>query len=460
MIFLLDPRIHHHAISQQAAAASPMNGYPLALKETLESLISKMAESLELFVETPGIDFTRDRKLPFEDVVQLLISMGGNSIYKELLEAYGFNVNTATTSAFVQQRAKILPSAFEFLLHEFTESHPSLETYRGYRLLANDGSDLLIATNPDDPETFCQNNPGEKGYNLIHLNAMYDLCNRLYADAIIQPNICKNESKALVDMVGRSRISGDVIVIGDRGYESYNNFAHIERKGWHYLIRVKDLCSSGILSGLDLPSTDEFDVIINRVLTRKQTNEVKSNPHIYRYLNSKSTFDFLDLRTNLFYPISFRVVRLKITDDTYETLITNLPQSEFTPQELKILYKMRWGIETSFRELKYAVGLTNFHAKKRGYIEQEVFARVIMYNFAEMITTHVIISQSDTAYMYQVNFTVAIFICKRLLRLVDNDPPPDAEALIRKNILPVRPERSFVRNIRSKTAVSFLYRVA
>ena len=25
---------------------------------------------------------------------------------------------------------------------------------------------------------------------------------------------------------------------------------------------------------------------------------------------------------------------------------------------------MRWGIETSFRELKYAVGLTSFHSKK------------------------------------------------------------------------------------------------
>ena len=46
--------------------------------------------------------------------------MGGNSIYKELLEAQGYDVNTATSSAFVQQRDKILPCAFEFLLHEFT----------------------------------------------------------------------------------------------------------------------------------------------------------------------------------------------------------------------------------------------------------------------------------------------------------------------------------------------------
>ena len=422
-------------------------------------MIAKMAESPERFVKNPGKDFTRDRKLPFGDVVQLLISMGGNSIYTELLEAYGFDVNTATTSAFVQQRAKILPSAFEFLLNEFTESQPGLKNYRGYRLLATDGSDLLIATNPSDHETFCQNNPGEKGYNLIHLNAMYDLCNRLYVDAIIQPNDSKNEGKALANMVDRSRSNDETIVMADRGYESYNNFAHIEKKGWYYLIRVKDLGSSGILSGLTLPTDDEFDVTINRVLTRKQTNEIKANPDIYRYLNKKTTFDFLNAE-NAFYPITFRVVRFKISDVSYETVITNLPQSDFPPQELKTLYNMRWGLESAFRELKYAVGLVNFHSKKREHIDQEVFARIIMYNFAEMITTHVVISQADTKYAYQVNFTVAIHVCKRFLRLVDNVPPIEVEALIRKKTLPVRPDRAFVRNICTKKYVSFIYRVA
>jgi IS4 transposase len=288
---------------------------------------------------------------------------------------------------------------------------------------------------------------------------MYDLCNRLYVDAVIQPNDSKNEGKALADMVDRSRISGKPIVTADRGYESYNNFAHIEQKGWHYLIRVKDLGSSGIVSGLALPQDGEFDLTIHRILTRKQTNEVKENPDVYRYLNNKTTFDFLDAE-NAFYPIAFRVVRFKIADDSYETVITNLPQSDFPPPELKTLYNMRWGLETSFRELKYAVGLVNFHSKKREYIEQEVFARIIMYNFAEMITSHVVISQSDTKHAYQVNFTVAIHICKRLLRLMDNGLPLEVEALIRKNILPVRPDRAFPRNMRSKKTVSFIYRVA
>lgn len=439
-----------------------MNEYPNAIKETLSSLIGEMSASPALFVKNPSTDFTRNRKLPFDTVVRLLISMGGNSIYKELLETQGYDVNTATTSAFIQQRDKILPCAFEFLLHEFTESCTHIKKYRGYRLLANDGSELHIPTNPYDPDTYYQSNPDGKGYNLLHLNAMYDLCNRLYVDSLIQPSRQENECKALIDMVKRSHINDKVILIADRAYESYNNFAHIDKKGWNYLIRVKDVDRkrNGILSGMRLPTSGEFDICIQRTLTRKQTKDVKARPDIYRYIPNKVAFDFLDIHTNNFYPISFRVVRFKITDDSYETIITNLDQSDFSPQELKKLYHMRWGIETSFRELKYAVGLTCFHSKKREHIVQEVFARIIMYNFSEMITLHVVISKADTKYAYQVNFTVAIHICRQFLRLWSNAPPPDVEALIRKNILPVRPDRKDERKIRYKTAVSFLYRVA
>ncbi len=79
---------------------------------------------------------------------------------------------------------------------------------------------------------------------------MYDLCNRLYVDAIIQPGRLMNEHKALVSMVKRSRMKENAIIIADRNYESYNDFAHIEQKGFKYLIRIKDRESSGYSPGL------------------------------------------------------------------------------------------------------------------------------------------------------------------------------------------------------------------
>ena len=241
------------------------------------------------------------------------------------------------------------------------------------------------------------------------------------------------------------------------------NFAHLERKGWNYVIRVKDLDSNGILSGLRLPAGGEFDRDVHLTLTKKQTKEVKAHPEIYRIIPSTSTFDFLDLHENLFYPISFRVVRFILPNGTYETVITNLSASDFPPDEIKSIYTMRWGIETSFRALKYTVGLTNFHAKRQESIIQEIFARMILYNFAEMMTSHVVISQVDKQHLYQVNFTVAVHVCRHFLRPRDDGSLLDVEALIRKNILPIRPLRpgqQNTRKIRYRSAVSFVYRVA
>ena len=46
---------------------------------------------------------------------------------------------------------------------------------------------------------------------------------------------------------------------------------------------------------------------------------------------------------------------------------------------------MRWGIETSFRNLKHTLGLLHLHAKKVEFVLQEIFAKLTMYNFCQLI---------------------------------------------------------------------------
>jgi len=430
------------------------------IKEKLTSIIKEMSSSPWLFVKKPDKDFTRNRKLSFETVLRLLLGMGGGSLQVELLKHSGFSMDTASSSAFVQQRGKLLPFALEFILHEFTISLPDMQQHKGYRLLAVDGSVFHTPTNANEPDNYFVNRPGEKGYNLFHLNAMYDLCNKVYMDALIQSRREMNENGAMAAMVDRSHIPGNVIVIADRGYESYNNLAHIEQKGWNYLIRIKDIGSSGILSGIKVPQASEFDISIQRILTKKQTNQIKSQSDVFRFLSGRVSFDFLTSKENEFYPINLRIVRFKISDDAYETIVTNLDMNLFPPDELKNLYNMRWGIETSFRELKYAIGLSAFHSKKMAFIIQEVFARLIMYNFSERIVAHIIIQQNKRHHIYQIDFTIAARICRHFFRSRDDPYPTDVEALIVKYILPVRTGRRFLRDVRCRQAVSFLYRLA
>lgn len=431
----------------------------MEVKQQLLSIISEMAANPSLFAQNPATDFTRKRKLGFETLVLLMLSMGGGSLQRELLEYTGYQADTATASAFVQQRAKLLPIALEYILNQFTPPVGQIKRFQGYRLFAADGSDVLSLANPSEPENYFLSTPGSKGYNFLHLNALYDLCNGLYVDALVQSRRNFHEHQALCAMVDRSSVADRVIILADRGYESYNNLAHIERKGWKYLIRIKDISGNGILSALDLPSSPAWDLDIHRILTRKQTNVVKQNPTLYRFLPTNSTFDFLDINEAPYYPIDFRVVRFQITDSTYETVITNLDRDVFPPEKLKQLYNFRWGIETAFRSLKYSVGLLAFHSKKAAFITQEIFAALIMYNLCQVIASSAIIAKKDTRYDYQINFSLAVRICLAFFR--SRDPtPPQVEALLSAHLLPVRKDRSFPRDKRSSKSVGFNYRIA
>ena len=41
--------------------------------------------------------------------------------------------------------------------------------------------------------------------------------------------------------------------------------------------------------------------------------------------------------------LKLRIVRFKITEDSYETIVTSLPRDKFPISEIKKLYGMRWG---------------------------------------------------------------------------------------------------------------------
>lgn len=428
------------------------------VKNNLLSLIQEMAAVPWFFSKNPSADFSRNRKLDFASTIQLILSMESGTLKKELLDYFQFSVDTPSASAFSQQRSKLLLETFQFLFYEFNSLFPFQKNYHGYQLLACDGSDLNIARNPKDTDTYFQSLPTDKGFNQLHLNALYDLCEKRYTDVVIQPARKENESLAMTQMIDRCTGQKKTIFIADRGYETYNIFAHIQEKEMYYLIRVKDGGGGSMTGSFELPDEEEFDHAMQLILTRKQTKEVKANPKQYKFLPKASPFDYLDLQDRKFYTLNFRVVRFAISEDSYECIITNLPKEEFPAEEIKKIYAMRWGIETSFRELKYAIGLSCFHSKKVEYIMQEIYARLILYNYCEIITMNVVIHQRDTKHVYQMNYTIAIHICRYFLR---NDiSPPDIEKLIQKNLLPVRPGRSDPRKVKPKSAVSFLYRIA
>ena len=432
------------------------------IKKNFKECVKKLSSQREMFVKNPSKNFVRQRKLTFENVVNAILSMSSKALRVELMQYFNLRKDAPSVSAFVQQRNKIKYEAFEHLFKNFTESINEQVLYKGYRLLAVDGSDIHVPTNDKEKDAFYIGANNQKSYNLIHLNALYDLQRKIYVDVINQGRHKENEPHALATMVDRDTSTVPTIYIADRGYEAYNVLAHIQEKNQKFLIRVKDFSYGGILYSLNIPIGDELDFDVTLHLTRKKSLEDKTK--FIKFLSNKCVFDYLPVSCAKSssvptYDIKFRVVRIKLSEDSYETFITNLDREVFGSDEIKNLYSMRWGIETSFRSFKHTLGTLFFHSKKTEYILQEIFAKLVIYNFAQMISSHVIIKQKNRKYHYQVNFAATVYICKNFL--FKNISPSLLEALVCQHVLPIREGVSKIRKLTGrKPTPSFLYRIS
>ena len=247
----------------------------LLVKEKLDACISQLSEVSWMFSKKPGVYFTRDRKLSFEMIISTLLSMEGGSLTSELLKRFGCSVDIASASAFVQQRRKLSDEVFPMLFSLFVKKTDSCKRYKGLRILAADGSDIHIPTNPYSADSYFPGTDRQAAYNMLHLDAVYDLLQHTYIDALLVGQRKVNEQASLCKMVDRSSLE-KVLLIADRGYEGYNLLAHVQEKGWKFLIRVKDIHTiGGFTSDLTLPDTGEFDLYIDLSLTTKASKDIK-----------------------------------------------------------------------------------------------------------------------------------------------------------------------------------------
>lgn len=430
------------------------------VKSRLWSIINKMSERPGQFSKNPDTDFSRRRKLDFRDLLRFLISMQSGTIGHELLKYFNFSPDTVSASAFIQQRGKLLIDAFRHLLLQFNSYFPG-KLYRGkYRLTGVDGCEFNIARNPDDADSFHPpSGKSTKGFNMIHTTSSYDLINNRYLDCVIQPGRLKNEFRAICDLADRDVCAGVPVYIGDRGFSCYNFFAHAKENGIFHVIRTKDINVKRLLDLQTLP--DSLDTGAEIILTRTQSKKKRSRPDLdkqYRYISKEVAFDYIEHGSADEYPLSLRIVRVEVAEGKFVNLVTNLPPDDVSADDLKHWYHLRWGIETSFRDLKHTIGTINFRSKKMEYIEQEIWARLILFNFCAIIAAHVVIVRKGTKHVYQVNFAMAIKICHHFVRLKEHEPPPDVEALIGNYTLPIRHGRNFARQHRFQLPASFCYR--
>lgn len=238
--------------------------------------------------------------------------------------------------------------------------------------------------------------------------------------------------------------------------------AHVIENEQYFLFRTKDIHSKGLVGRFDFPEDESFDITVKVTLVRSHSKKLTPVEGYKRFVDKATSFDFIEYGSQDTYEMSFRIVRFPISDSTYECIVTNLPANEFPTERIKKVYYARWGIESSFRKLKYTIGLSNFHAYKPEYIKQEIWAKLIAYNITEILINHAVVEQKKTKHKYKVNFSVAAHICRIFLRMTTKKDSIEVMSLLQKELIPIRNGRQYPRlkTAHFRKPRYFIYRAA
>ena len=319
------------------------------IKNLFSEAVSSVVSNISQYVIHPEKDLTRNKKFPAYKLLSYMVSCGSSSTKIELLDFFGMASDSPSSSAFNQQRAKLKPEALEAVFHHFNNSIRSEETSSTYNFYAADGSTFTFFSKPSfaSEEYHVSEGHSAKGFYSMHLNTFYDLQKHTYSDAVIQPVHHKDEFSAFCEMVDRHQPIGNAkdVFIGDRGYCSYNNMAHVLEKGQYFLFRTKDIHSKGLVGNFDFPQEESFDIRVNVTLVRSHKKKIEIKEGFYRrYVDANATFDYLTYGSMDTYDLTFRIVRFPISEDSYECIVTNLPEDEFPMEQIKLIYFSRWSI--------------------------------------------------------------------------------------------------------------------
>ena len=381
--------------------------YPELTCDEVKKLFEKAKEDAiknqASYISNPAVDFTRNRTWTFTRTVDTILNLGKESVQSGLDNSTDMSDNKLRGNAFCMARQKISHNAFQDMMSGFSKSAPS-PTYKGFNPLGMDGSVLNIPTNRSEMATYHSNKKTDGGYNQLFVNGRVNLMDKTIKEAMVTAMSKKDERTAAAAIISGDDHGEPNINILDRGYEGYDLFITIIEKGEHFVCRVKEHDSNGILSGIELPQTPEFDTTHVFFLTRSQAKEMKEVEG-YKLVPASQRIGRLETATD-FYALKLRIVRIEVAPGKYETLVTDLLEEAtgFTVKDLKYLYYLRWNHEVTYKLVKYVAGLIHLHSYFLENILQEVYATIFMYNVSRLTANCIDIGNGNTPVVSQKEY--------------------------------------------------------
>lgn len=416
-------------------------------------IIELLRSYLKIMINDPGVranftlrpeDFTRDRKLPMDKLVGMLINLPKRSLTTELqsfFESLEQLELCCTKGAFSLQRTKLKPLFFEvwnkLLVDDFYACYNNyVKRWECFKLMAVDGSNVNMVNKPEIVKYFGTADNQFGRVPMARAMQIHDVLNDLTIWAGVFPR-SYSENKIIEDNI--RHLPTDSLTLFDRGYPSYSLMYLLmnEESPRHFVMRCKLTFSKEVKAFVASGQTD---------LTTNIYPSAESIEALRRqgYLVARKT------------ALTIRMIKVILPDGEIEVLLTNLYDKEkFTARKFGKLYQLRWGIETHYSKQKNQMQMEIFSGHRVVCIKQDYAAGVFVSNLQNIIEkpyeADVKIICAKRYYDYKINRNVGLGSLKnRIVKLLTSDSASieilsELRKLFIKSIEPVRPGRLFPR---------------
>lgn len=297
--------------------------------------------------------------------------------------------------------------------------------YKGYRLLAIDGSRVQLPNKESVIEEFGLAENGGKTIPMAMSSIAYDVLNKIAVNTYLERYETDERSLADRHLTKIKELTPAVrdIILMDRGYPSLYLFTRMLDLGYDFVVRCNDM--SFISEIKEFALSEETDRIIEVDLTITQRKYLS----VGKFANRPER-------------LVLRAVKIKLATGVIEYLISSLTDKKtFTKDDLKQLYHLRWDEETYFNFQKNLLEIENFSGRTPETIRQDYYARILSSNIGslmiedaqEEIDEQVQANNQLKYTCYKVNRSVAMGLIKD--EVIEMLLSPEDQWIIRYNKL-------------------------
>ena len=395
--------------------------------------------------------FTRRRKLPFANVMVMLLQKTVRSVQLHLHDFFaGLMVagQSASPSSWCEARLKLRHTAFIELnqraildvayggQHDFAVS-----LWKGHRLLGFDSCLVRLPNEPALGKEFgwveCSNQQGSSGrYPQARLSALTDVLNRIVIEALFVPWQQGERDLALAHI---PQMQPEDIGLLDRGFASYELWAAFVAQQRRFVCRCPK-SSFGPINPLFAENQAGRSVVVTLKADARNLAQLR--------------------RAGLPEAITVRLVTVRLQTGELEVLATNLlDETRYPTAQFAELYHCRWGIETYYYLIKSRLDLENFSGLSAEAIWQDVHATIFLSNMESILIqpaqAQLRQASEQRKHPAQVNHSTSFHALKsQIISLLLSDTPigevlPRLQRLFLDNPVSSRPGRKVPRQKKS-----------